>query len=75
MLKKNSALSDSPLVSCADLCERKHQFISAGVIDAALRVCQQYLSVLEHCDIDVTMETPRDLNWGAFLQDYYKVVQ
>ncbi|TNM89014.1 hypothetical protein fugu_005268 [Takifugu bimaculatus] len=57
-----------------DLCEHKHQFISAGVIDAALRVCQQYLSVLEHCDIDITIEMPRDVNWGAFLQDYYKVV-
>lgn len=74
-LKKESVLSESPLLFCADLCKNKHQFISAGVIDTALRVCQQYLSVLEHCDIDVTIETPQDENWGAFLQDYYKVVQ
>lgn len=72
---KKSVLSESPLLFCADLCQNKHQFISAGVIDTALRVCQQYLSVLEHCDIDVTVETPRDESWEAFLQDYYKVVQ
>lgn len=68
----NSAIS---LLFCADVCEYKHRFVGAGVIDAALRMCQQYLSVLEHRDIDITIETPRDVSWGAFLQDYYKVVQ
>lgn len=72
----NSAiLSASPLLFYADLSKHKLPFVDAGVIDTALRVCQQYLSVLEHRDIDFTMETDREVSWGAFLQDYYKVVQ
>lgn len=49
--------------------------MDAEVIDTALRVCQQYLGVLEHRDIDVTTETDRKVRWGSFLKDYYKVVQ
>lgn len=44
----------------------------------ALDACQQFLSVLEHCDIDVAIETPpavEEQQWAEFLQDYYMVVQ
>lgn len=54
------------------------QSVGAGVIDMALHVCQQFLRVLEHCDIDVTIETPpavEEQQWAKFLQDYYMVVQ
>ncbi|CAG06724.1 unnamed protein product [Tetraodon nigroviridis] len=57
-----------------DLSKHKLPFVNAGVIATALRVCQHYLGVLEHRDIDVTMETDGEVSWGAFLQDYYKVV-
>lgn len=48
------------------------------MIDMALRVCQQFLSFIEHYDIDVTVETPsaaEQQQWADFLQDYYMVVQ
>lgn len=52
--------------------------VGAGMIDMALRVCQQFLGVVEHSDIDVTVETPsaaEQQQWADFLQDYYMVVQ
>lgn len=52
--------------------------VGAGTIDMALHACQQFLRVLEHCDIDVTIETPpaaQEQQWAKFLQDYYMVVQ
>lgn len=52
--------------------------VGAGMIDMALHACQQFLRVLEHCDIDVTVETPpavQEQQWAKFLQDYYMVVQ
>lgn len=54
------------------------RFVGAGLIDVALDACQQFLSVLEHCDIDVTIETPpavEEQQWAEFLRDYYMVVQ
>lgn len=56
----------------------EHQFVGPGMIDIALHVCQEFLSVLEHGDIDVTVETPpsvEERQWEEFLQDYYRVVQ
>lgn len=67
--------SASPLLSSAGLPKHKLPSVNAGVIHTALRVCQQYLGVLEHRDIDVTAETDPEVSWGTFLQDYYKVVQ
>ncbi|KAM8758098.1 tubulin monoglycylase TTLL3 isoform 1-T2 [Acanthopagrus schlegelii] len=55
----------------------EHQFVGPGMIDIALHVCQEFLSVLEHGDIDVTVETPpsvEERQWEEFLQDYYRVV-
>ncbi|KAM9859394.1 tubulin monoglycylase TTLL3 [Aulostomus maculatus] len=52
-------------------------FISPGVINTALHVCQEFLNVLAHSDIDVSVETPPavpEQRWTEFLQDYYKVV-
>lgn len=56
----------------------EHRFVGPGMIDVALRACQDFLSVLEHGDIDVTVETPpsvEEQQWAEFLQDYYMVVQ
>lgn len=56
----------------------EHRFVGPGMIDMALRVCQDFLSVLEHGDIDVTEETPpsvEEQQWAEFLTDYYMVVQ
>lgn len=56
----------------------EHQIIGPGMIDIALHVCREFLSVLEHGDIDVTVETPPSVEepqWEEFLQDYYRVVQ
>lgn len=56
----------------------KHGFVGPGMIDTALHVCHEFLSVLEHRDIDVTAETPtpvEEQQWAEFLQDYYMVVQ
>ncbi|XP_030274535.1 tubulin monoglycylase TTLL3 isoform X2 [Sparus aurata] len=55
----------------------EHQIIGPGMIDIALHVCREFLSVLEHGDIDVTVETPpsvEEQQWEEFLQDYYRVV-
>uniref|UniRef100_A0A3B4WKE0 Tubulin tyrosine ligase-like family, member 3 n=1 Tax=Seriola lalandi dorsalis TaxID=1841481 RepID=A0A3B4WKE0_SERLL len=51
--------------------------VSEKMINTALYVCQKFLSVLEHGDIDVTVETPpavEEQQWTEFLQDYYMVV-
>uniref|UniRef100_A0A8D0B2B3 Tubulin tyrosine ligase-like family, member 3 n=1 Tax=Sander lucioperca TaxID=283035 RepID=A0A8D0B2B3_SANLU len=55
----------------------EHRFVGPAMIDMALHVCQEFLSVLEHVDIDVTVETPpsvEEQQWAEFLQDYYMVV-
>ncbi|XP_058488464.1 tubulin monoglycylase TTLL3 [Solea solea] len=47
------------------------------MIDTALHVCEEFLSVLEHGDIDVTAETAPTVEgqqWTEFLQNYYMVV-
>lgn len=54
------------------------RFVGPGMIDMALHVCQEFFNVLEHGDIDVTVETPpsaQEQQWEEFLQDYYMVVQ
>uniref|UniRef100_A0A668AE69 Tubulin tyrosine ligase-like family, member 3 n=1 Tax=Myripristis murdjan TaxID=586833 RepID=A0A668AE69_9TELE len=54
-----------------------HRLVGPGMIDRALHVCQEFLNMLEHSDIDVTMATPPVLTeqqWDEFLQDYYLVV-
>uniref|UniRef100_A0A8C2XKK6 Tubulin tyrosine ligase-like family, member 3 n=1 Tax=Cyclopterus lumpus TaxID=8103 RepID=A0A8C2XKK6_CYCLU len=55
----------------------EHRFVGPGMIDTALHVCQEFLNVLEHADIDVTVETlpsVEEQQWAEFLQDYYVVV-
>ncbi|XP_077460075.1 tubulin monoglycylase TTLL3-like isoform X2 [Stigmatopora argus] len=57
--------------------EKKVSSVSAGVINTALQGCQEYLSVLEHSDIDVALETfpiVEEHQWNQFLQMYYMVV-
>lgn len=54
------------------------QFVSAAVVEMALNTCEQFLSVLDHCDIDVSEETPPGAlaqHWAQFLHDYYMVAQ
>lgn len=61
-----------------ELSHVEHRFVGSDVIITALRVCQEFLSVLEHGDIDVSLEkTPsvKEQQWAEFLQDYYMVVQ
>ncbi|KAF3856468.1 hypothetical protein F7725_017191 [Dissostichus mawsoni] len=53
------------------------QVVGPGMVDMALHVCQEFLSVLEHGDIDSTAETPdsaKEQQWVEFLQEYYMVV-
>ncbi|KAK2862241.1 hypothetical protein Q5P01_001774 [Channa striata] len=60
-----------------DLVNEKHRFVGAEIIETALHVCQEFLSVLEHGDIDVTVNTPlsqKEQRWAEFLQNYYMVV-
>ncbi|XP_018536092.1 tubulin monoglycylase TTLL3 isoform X1 [Lates calcarifer] len=55
----------------------EHRSVGPEMIDTALHACQEFLSVLEHGDIDVTVETPpavEEQQWAEFLQDYYMVV-
>ena len=62
----------------AELYGTEHQFIGPEIIDRALQVCQEFLSVLKHSDIDVTAETTTSVEeqqWDEFLRDYYKVAQ
>lgn len=77
--KKNATDSVLQIVCLsAELDNVEHRFVGPGIIDTALRVCQEFLSVLEHSDIDITVETPpsvEEKQWAEFLQDYYMVVQ
>ncbi|XP_058258450.1 tubulin monoglycylase TTLL3 [Hemibagrus wyckioides] len=53
------------------------QRIGVGLIETALRVCQEYLNSLEHCDIDIALEAPPTLSeqqWTNFLHSYYLVI-
>ncbi|KAM8915397.1 tubulin monoglycylase TTLL3 [Spinachia spinachia] len=55
----------------------EHQSVGPGLIDTALHVCQEFLNVLDHRDIDVTVETSASVDeqhWVEFLQDFYMVV-
>ncbi|CAJ1051118.1 tubulin monoglycylase TTLL3 isoform X1 [Xyrichtys novacula] len=60
-----------------DLNDGHQQFVAPRIINLALHVCEEFLGVLEHSDIDVTVGTPPSVGegrWEEFLQDYYKVV-
>ncbi|XP_017335088.1 tubulin monoglycylase TTLL3 isoform X1 [Ictalurus punctatus] len=53
------------------------QRIGVGLIETALRVSQEYLNSLEHCDIDIALETPPTLSeqqWANFIHSYYLVI-
>ncbi|XP_069011393.1 tubulin monoglycylase TTLL3 isoform X1 [Embiotoca jacksoni] len=55
----------------------EHQSVAPDVIQKALHVCQEFLSVLNHGDIDAPTETPaavEERQWLEFLKDYYMVV-
>ncbi|KAG1942647.1 protein monoglycylase TTLL8 [Pimephales promelas] len=57
--------------------QHTNQRVGTSLIDNALHVCQEYLNSLEHCDIDVTLETTPTLSeqqWKVFLQNYYLVI-
>lgn len=54
------------------------QRVETSIIDNALHVCQEYLNSVEHCDIDITLETIPTLSedqWKVFLRNYYLVIQ
>ncbi|XP_040059661.1 tubulin monoglycylase TTLL3 isoform X1 [Gasterosteus aculeatus] len=60
-----------------DLDNVEHRFVGPELIDTALHVCQEFLNILDHRDIDVTVETSASVeeqHWVEFLQDYYMVV-
>lgn len=66
------------LLFSTELDNAEHRSVGPEMIDTALHACQEFLSVLEHGDIDVTVETPpavEEQQWAEFLQDYYMVVQ
>lgn len=66
------------VTSFTELENIKHWCVGPTIIETALRVCQEFLIVLEHGDIDVTVETPESVEekqWSEFLQEYYVVVQ
>uniref|UniRef100_A0A8C4XIJ0 Tubulin tyrosine ligase-like family, member 3 n=2 Tax=Erpetoichthys calabaricus TaxID=27687 RepID=A0A8C4XIJ0_ERPCA len=47
------------------------------LVETALKVCQEYLSSLDHYDIDISSEIPptmTKLQWEEFLGRYYQVV-
>ncbi|XP_054640317.1 tubulin monoglycylase TTLL3 [Dunckerocampus dactyliophorus] len=53
------------------------RIFSAAVISTALHHCQEFLNILAHSDIDVTVKTVaavEEKHWNHFLQNYYMVV-
>ncbi|XP_043098250.1 tubulin monoglycylase TTLL3 [Puntigrus tetrazona] len=57
--------------------QHANQRVGTSIIDNALHICQEYLNSLEHCDIDITLETIPTLSeqqWKVFLQNYYLVI-
>ncbi|TSK42090.1 Tubulin monoglycylase TTLL3 [Bagarius yarrelli] len=51
--------------------------IGVGLIETAMRMCQEYLNSLEHCDIDISLEAPPNLSekqWAKFIHSYYLVI-
>ncbi|KAG8007885.1 Tubulin monoglycylase TTLL3 [Nibea albiflora] len=60
-----------------ELDNAERRCVGPGMIDMALRTCEEFLNVLEHGDIDVTVDTHpsvEEQQWAEFLQDYYMVV-
>lgn len=47
------------------------------LVEEALEVCKQHLSVLQHQDIDRRTPSPcrTCIDWDHFLQEYYRVAQ
>lgn len=71
-------LLQKALVPSAEVDNVEHQSVGPEMIDTALRVCQEFLSVLKHGDIDADVKTPplmEERRWAEFLQDYYMVMQ
>ncbi|XP_022600767.1 tubulin monoglycylase TTLL3-like [Seriola dumerili] len=58
----------------------KRQFrpmVLSQMIDSALKVCQEFLDIMEHNDIDMSLGTPQTLTneeWEQFIDSYYLVV-
>ncbi|XP_029990490.1 tubulin monoglycylase TTLL3 isoform X2 [Sphaeramia orbicularis] len=53
----------------------EHQIVGPGMIDTALHVCQEFLTILEHGDIDLeTSPSVEEQQWAEFLPEYYMVV-
>ncbi|XP_023283773.1 tubulin monoglycylase TTLL3-like [Seriola lalandi dorsalis] len=58
----------------------KRQFrpmVLSQMIDSALKVCQEFLDIMEHNDIDMSLGTPQTLTneeWEQFIDSYYFVV-
>ncbi|XP_039884775.1 tubulin monoglycylase TTLL3 [Simochromis diagramma] len=60
-----------------ELDNEEHRSVGPEIINTALHVCQEFLSVLKHSDIDVTAEIPpsvEEAQWAEFLKHYYMVV-
>ncbi|XP_073324822.1 tubulin monoglycylase TTLL3-like [Pagrus major] len=57
--------------------QRSKPVVLSKMIDSALKVCQDFLESLEHCDIDKSLGTPQTLTkeeWAEFIDSYYLVV-
>ncbi|KAJ0068909.1 hypothetical protein NL108_014368, partial [Boleophthalmus pectinirostris] len=51
--------------------------VGPGIIETALRVCQDFLIDLDHGNIDRNTDTPQsteEQQWAEFLHEYYRVV-
>ncbi|XP_029358893.1 tubulin monoglycylase TTLL3 [Echeneis naucrates] len=65
------------LLPFTELDHMEHRFVGPEIITTALHVCQEFLSVLDHGDIDATVRTTPAVDeqqWPEFLRDYYMVV-
>lgn len=69
---------NKPFLLSAEVDHKTHRFVGPEIINTALHVCQEFLSGLEHGDIDVATEAPAAVDeqqWAEFLHDYYMAVQ
>uniref|UniRef100_A0A3B4H552 Tubulin monoglycylase TTLL3-like n=1 Tax=Pundamilia nyererei TaxID=303518 RepID=A0A3B4H552_9CICH len=84
--EKHAFIEDFRRTACTSLLQyvvetkldnEEHRSVGPEIINTALHVCQEFLSVLKHSDIDVTAEIPpsvEEAQWAEFLKHYYMVV-
>uniref|UniRef100_A0A3P9BJ08 Tubulin tyrosine ligase-like family, member 3 n=1 Tax=Maylandia zebra TaxID=106582 RepID=A0A3P9BJ08_9CICH len=84
--EKHAFIEDFRRTACTSLLQyvvetkldnEEHRSVGPEIINTALHVCQEFLSVLKHSNIDVTAEIPpsvEEAQWAEFLKHYYMVV-